>query len=91
VKHRESDIQTKLLQDPTAVLTMILRGTVAKPDGMLFYEEWSAKDAEIERLREVLRHAIRLIRQGKAKFAPHTTNSEVDEFLLRHDSHEGGE
>jgi hypothetical protein len=41
----------ELLRDPTAVLTMILRGTIAKPDGMLFYEEWSEKEKELARLR----------------------------------------
>jgi hypothetical protein len=46
------DEQAKLLQDPTAVLTMILRGTIARPDGMQFYDEWSMTAAALENLRE---------------------------------------
>jgi hypothetical protein len=51
------DEQAKLLLDPTAVLTMVLRGTVAKPDGMLFYEEWATKDAKLVEIERVARDA----------------------------------
>lgn len=38
---------------------------------------------EVRRLEGLLVEAIMYLRQGKAKFAPHTTNSFVDEFLAR--------
>jgi hypothetical protein len=42
-----------------------------------------AKDAEIEWLIGEYREAIRIIKQGKAQFAPDTTNSDADMFLRR--------
>lgn len=45
--------------------------------------ELAAKDAEIEWLMSEYREAIRIIKQGKAQFAPDTTNSDADMFLRR--------
>jgi hypothetical protein len=41
----------------------------------------AAAQADIAVLRNTLKKATRLLREGKAQFAPHTTNSEVDDFL----------
>lgn len=38
---------------------------------------------EVNRLRTEYAEAVRIIKQGKAQFAPHTTNSDVDVFLAR--------
>ena len=40
---------------------------------------------ELDRLKELLNEAISYLREGKAKFSPHTTNSHVDVFLSRFD------
>ena len=44
---------------------------------------WVTKALEQER---ALEEAVKIIRQGKAQFAPHTDNSDVDVFLGRYDS-----
>jgi hypothetical protein len=40
---------------------------------------------DIEELRSELSKAIDYLRVGKRKFAPNTTNSDVDVFLKKHD------
>ena len=39
---------------------------------------------EVVRLEAIVTEAVRIIRQGKAQFAPHTTNSDADQFLAEH-------
>jgi len=39
---------------------------------------------DIHELREELRTAVNYLRQGKIKYAPHTTNSLVDDFIAKH-------
>ena len=41
-------------------------------------------------LREDLRKAIALLREGKRRFAPNTTNSTVDDFLAKFDQPSDG-
>jgi hypothetical protein len=43
---------------------------------------------EIDRLTAQLAEAVSLLREGKKQFTPHTTNSDVDEFLKRHKKEE---
>jgi hypothetical protein len=50
-----------------------------------FEREYYLRGDEIDRLNELLSEAVLYLRQGKAKFAPHTTNSNVDEFLSKFD------
>jgi hypothetical protein len=40
--------------------------------------------AVIEELKEDLEKAIKYLREGKAKFAPHTSNSFVDDLLVKY-------
>jgi len=47
-------------------------------------ERLSESQKIIHSLREELRAALMLLREGKAKFAPNTTNSFVDDFLDKH-------
>ena len=54
----------------------------------LFLELSQVTNAKTKRELELeaeLEEAIRIIRQGKAQFAPNTTNSDVDCFLKKHD------
>lgn len=46
-------------------------------------EAFDAMVREVERLEAIVAEAVRIIRQGKAQFAPHTTNSDADAFLAR--------
>ena len=51
------------------------------------YERSSQPDeslAEISRLKSELKAALVFLKQAKAEFRPHTTNSDVDYFLARH-------
>lgn len=48
-----------------------------------------ALTAEVQRLEADLAEAIGYLRQGKAQFAPNTTNSLVDDFLARFAALEG--
>lgn len=41
---------------------------------------------EVRRLEKLLAEAIQYLREGKNKFAPHTTNSFVDDFLARNEA-----
>lgn len=47
-------------------------------------EGFNALVLEVERLEAIVVEAVRIIKQGKAQFAPHTTNSEADAFLAQH-------
>ena len=51
------------------------------------YERSSQPDeslAEISRLKSELKVALVFLKQAKAEFRPHTTNSDVDYFLAKH-------
>jgi hypothetical protein len=43
------------------------------------------------RLKYLLQEAVTLLRVGKQQFTPHTTNSEVDDFIGRFDAAQRGE
>lgn len=47
-------------------------------------EDIEALALEVERLEGIVAKAYRIIKEGKARFAPSTTNSEVDDFLAEH-------
>lgn len=44
---------------------------------------WRAP-SEAEQLKEELQTAVKYLREGKARFSPNTTNSDVDLFLEKH-------
>jgi hypothetical protein len=56
-----------------AVLAAIRSGQIPIPEGA----------PALTTLRAQLAEAVRYLRLGKAQFAPHTTNSDVDVFLAR--------
>lgn len=43
---------------------------------------------EYNRTLSILKEAVSYLREGKAQFAPNTTNSHVDVFLARYDAKE---
>ena len=52
--------------------------------GPIHHFHLTEKDLEINYLREQLAEALKLLKAGKAKFAPTTTNSDVDCFIAKH-------
>lgn len=53
-------------------------------------KELCEKDVEIMKLKEELRLAVKYLKEGKAKFAPSTTNSFVDDFIAKHEDKVSG-
>lgn len=45
--------------------------------------EWYTP-SEAKQIKEELKTAVKYLREGKAKFSPHTTNSDVDVFLEKY-------
>jgi len=42
-------------------------------------------EKDLEKLREAFDQAVQYLKEGKAQFTPHTTNSFVDDFIKKWD------
>lgn len=54
------------------------------PDGFWLSMVKAHLMPEIDRLESELKTAVQYLREGKAQFMPHTTNSFVDDFITKH-------
>jgi len=57
-------------------------------DKAMYHSQVQELKIRVERLGTKLKEAVSLLEAGKAQFAPHTTNSDVDEFLKKGQDHE---